>query len=345
MTTPPQATATHEITPGDLVLSVRDLKTQFPVRSNFLKRTIGHVHAVDGVDLDLRFGETLGLVGESGCGKSTLARTIMGLVDPAAGSVYFAGENVTASNSRDRRTQRRQMQMVFQDPVGSLDPRQKVKDIVAEPLIAYRLHDPKTREERVLELLELVGLEARHAERFPHEFSGGQRQRIGIARALALNPKLLVLDEPVSALDVSIQAQILNLLQDLQIELGLSYLLISHDLAVVRHVAHHIAVMYLGRVVERGTTDEIFANPRHPYTKALLSAVPNPDPSLRDRESIVLEGDIPSPINPPSGCRFRTRCPIAADICSTSDPMLEPGPTGTHQTACHFAGAEIPTAT
>jgi oligopeptide/dipeptide ABC transporter ATP-binding protein len=325
---------------GAPVIEIRGLATRFPVRSRFLKRTVGHVHAVDGVDLDIAAGETVGLVGESGCGKSTLARTIMGLVEPAAGAISVDGKDITAAKGRERRTERRQMQMVFQDPVGSLDPRQRVRDIIAEPLITYRVLQGRARDRRVDELLDLVGLDAGHARRFPHEFSGGQRQRIGIARALALNPKLLVLDEPVSALDVSIQAQILNLLQDLQAELGLAYLLISHDLAVVRHVAHRIAVMYLGRIVEEGETAAIFAKPSHPYTRALLSAVPNPDPSLRDRPRIVLEGDIPSPIDPPSGCRFRTRCHLAADVCVTTEPVLVDRDGIGHPAACHFAGPE-----
>lgn len=323
------------------LLEVSGLATWFPVRSRLLKRTIGHVHAVDGVDLDVSPGETLGLVGESGCGKSTLARTIMGLVEPTAGTVRFDGWDVTRATGRERRAHRRHLQMVFQDPVGSLDPRQRVRDIVAEPLVAYQVMDSRARGRRVEELLQLVGMDPSHAGRFPHEFSGGQRQRIGIARALALNPRLLVLDEPVSALDVSIQAQILNLLQDLQEELGLAYLLISHDLAVVRHVAHRVAVMYLGQIVEEGVTQELFARPGHPYTRALLSAVPNPDPTARGRTRIVLEGDIPSPINPPSGCRFRTRCPFAEDICADVEPELVERDGLAHRCACHFAGSDV----
>lgn len=320
-----------------VVLAVKGLKTHFPVRSRFLHRTIGQVHAVDGVDLEIAQGETLALVGESGCGKSTVARSIMGLVQVTAGTIEFDGRDVTDSGKKDRRIHRRQMQMVFQDPLGSLDPRQRVRDIVSEPMITYKiLEGASARRDRVAELLELVGLEPDHGDRYPHEFSGGQRQRIGIARALALSPKLLVLDEPVSALDVSIQAQILNLLQDLQDELGLAYLLISHDLAVVRHVSHRIAVMYLGKVAETGPTAELYAKPGHPYTQALLSAVPNPDPSLRDRRRIVLEGDIPSPIDPPTGCRFRTRCPIAADKCAIDVPMLIKRDDFAHRIACHF---------
>ena len=311
----------------DELVRVRGLVKHFP-----LEGSDDVVRAVDGVTFEILRGETLGLVGESGCGKSTVGRCLLRLIEPTAGEVEFDGRDVLATDGRSLRELRREMQIIFQDPYASLNPRMRVRDIVGEPLIIHGLKDKEKRRARVAELLSKVGLDPDYMHRYPHEFSGGQRQRIGIARALALNPKLIVADEPVSALDVSVQAQVVNLLQDLQAELGLTYLFISHGLAVVEHISTRVAVMYLGRIVEVATALELYASPLHPYTQALLSAIPIPDPT-RKRDRIILTGDVPTPINPPSGCRFRTRCPMAIAECAQIDPDLREISPG-HTVAC-----------
>ena len=326
--------STNGNAPGALV-EVRNLKKYFPIREGLLQREVARVHAVDDVTFAVREGETLGLVGESGCGKSTLARTLVRLLEPTAGDVVFQGRSIGSLGRRALRPLRREMQIVFQDPYASLNPRKRVGTIVGDPLRIHGIGSKSDRRKRVQELLATVGLSPEHYNRFPHEFSGGQRQRIGIARALALRPKLIVADEPVSALDVSIQAQMLNLLEELQEELALTYIFIAHDLSVVRHVSDRIAVMYLGKLVELSPAEQLYTRPIMPYTEALLSAVPIPDPDLsEERERIVLEGDVPSPISPPSGCRFHPRCRYATEICTQAEPPLVDYGNG-HLAACH----------
>ena len=320
----------------DPLLEVTDLVKHFPIKSGIVvDRVIAHVRAVDGVSLTIGEGETLGLVGESGCGKSTLSRTILQLTTPTSGSVRFCGEELVGRSRRSLRPIRRQMQMIFQDPYASLNPRKRICQIIGEPMEMHGIARGRDADKLTQDLLDRVGLQPEHANRYPHEFSGGQRQRIGIARALALKPKLIIADEPVSALDVSVQAQIVNLLKDLQDELGLSYLFVAHDLGVVRQVSNRVAVMYLGKIVETSRAAELYDRPIHPYSNALLSAVPIPDPKLNcERERIILEGDVPSPIDPPSGCHFHTRCPWATDVCAVDEPELRDFGGG-HLAACH----------
>jgi oligopeptide/dipeptide ABC transporter ATP-binding protein len=324
---------------GDVILSATDVVKHFPVQSTALRRSRDVVHAVDSVSLEIRQGETVGLVGETGCGKSTLARCLARLVDLTSGKVEFEGENISRLRPRQLSHVRRQMQMIFQDPYGSLNPKRRVGSIIGDPFAIHRIARGQERKRRVQEVMELVGLNPEHYNRFPAEFSGGQRQRIGIARALALKPKVLLCDEPVSALDVSIQAQVLNLLSDLQQQLGLTYIFISHDLSVVRHVSDRVMLMYLGKVVESGPSEQMYDHARHPYANALLSAVPLPDPrTMAQRERIVLAGDVPSPINPPQACRFHPRCPKAQPRCAEEEPALIPrlADPPDHTAACHF---------
>jgi oligopeptide transport system ATP-binding protein len=318
------------------LLQVKNLVKHFPVKGGLLQREVGKVHAVDGLSFDLTAGETLGVVGESGCGKSTMGRCLLRLIEPTSGEVWFEGKNVTAMGKNDLRAMARDMQIIFQDPYASLNPRMTVAAIIGEALTIHKLAPTKEAyQARIVELLETVGLSADHMRRYPHEFSGGQRQRIGIARALAVNPKLVVCDEAVSALDVSIQAQVINLLEDLQEQFGLTYIFIAHDLSVVEHISDRVAVMYLGRIVEIAPARDLYITPRHPYTEALLSAVPIPDPTVK-RKRVMLQGDVPSPINPPTGCHFHTRCPKAQHPrCSTEKPQLQQAADG-HWVACHF---------
>lgn len=329
---------TTPATTGTTLVDVKGLKVHFPIKGGILNRTVANVKAVDGVDMFIRRGETLGLVGESGCGKSTTGRAILQLIKPTAGSVLFEGDELTKLSAGELRKKRARMQMVFQDPFGSLDPRFTVGQIVAEPLENFNRGNPKEIQEQVADLLQVVGLNPFFMNRFSHEFSGGQRQRIGIARALALRPSLVVADEPVSALDVSIQAQVLNLLEDLQGKFGLTYLFVAHNLSVVKHISDRVAVMYLGRVVELSKSEDMYEMPLHPYTQALLSAIPVPDPDIESkRKRIILEGDVPSPVNPPSGCNFHPRCWKAQAICREVIPPLEEKQYN-HYAACHFPG-------
>ena len=337
MTTEPQATESAPNRKGEPIVSVKGLKKHFPIMKGLFRRQVGAVRAVDGVSFDIYPGETLGLVGESGSGKSTTGRVILQLDDATEGSITFEGVELTETKGTKLRKLRPRMQMIFQDPHASLNPRMTVARIIGEPLTEHAAASGNERRDKIEELLSLVGLQPKHANRYPHEFSGGQRQRIGIARAIALNPDFIVADEPIAALDVSIQAQVVNLLEDLQDVLGLTYLFISHDLSMVRHIADRVAVMYLGQIMELTDVDTLYNNPLHPYTQALLSAVPVPDPTIEaTRERVILEGDIPSPSNPPPGCPFNTRCPVVQDRCREEKPEwreIDPG----HWVSCHFA--------
>ena len=330
-----ESSALHDTEP---LVKVRDLKMHFPIFKGIMRRQVGAVKAVDGLTFDIRRGETLGLVGESGCGKTTAGRTILRLYDPTAGNIEFEGKDIAELSQSEMRKMRPRMQMIFQDPQASLNPRMTVGSIIAEPLDEHRVATGEAKKAKVRELLDAVGLSPDFVNRYPHEFSGGQRQRIGIARALALDPDFIVCDEPIAALDVSIQAQVVNLLQDLQEKLGLTYLFISHDLSMVRHIADRVAVMYLGKVMELASVESLFKNPMHPYTKALLSAVPIPDPKIEaKREHIILKGDVPSPANPPKGCVFSTRCPVAKNKCFDVSPKWR-DLGGDQFVACHYAG-------
>jgi len=331
---PEALTETRASNHSDPILEVKDLKKYFPIRRGILSRIIGQVLAVDGVSFSIRQGETLGLVGESGCGKTTVGKTVLKLIEPTAGEIRLKSKDITQLSGSELRSARREMQMIFQDPYSSLNPRMSAGEIVGEPLENYGIAKGRERKERAEALLNRVGFRREHIAKHPHEFSGGQRQRIGIARAVALNPSLIVADEPVSALDVSIQAQVINIMMDLQEEYRLTYLFISHDLAVVKHISHRIAVMYVGKIVELAAKETLFATPLHPYTEALLSAVPIPNPKA-ERESIILEGDVPSPINPPSGCRFHTRCHYVEDRCRMQEPPFKKVQQG-HSVACHL---------
>jgi oligopeptide transport system ATP-binding protein len=340
MSSPAEVQGSNGTGKKEVLVRVENLKKYFPIRRGVLRRTVGYIKAVDGISFDIYKGETLGLVGESGCGKSTAGRTILQLYDPTDGEVFLDGNDLTKLSSRDLRRARRHMQMIFQDPYASLNPRMTVGNIISEPLRIHGIGSSASRKERTEELLKLVGLNPYFITRYPHEFSGGQRQRIGVARSLATNPAFIIADEPISALDVSIQAQVVNLLDDLKEDLGLTYLFIAHDLSMVRYISDRVAVMYLGRIVELGERDEVYDHPLHPYTQALISAIPVPDPETEEnRHRIILEGDVPSPANPPEGCNFHPRCAYATDICKEVDP--ENRDLGTeaspHWVACHHA--------